>query len=814
MSQNTFPAFTNMIPTVEDMQLVVDSLREETRSRLTKDSIFFPGIVNEQGTYLQAGTLENSLRINPFVAYTANGNRIEVSSTWDNLYAQGNVINITRSNLVQEDIPVWRTYYKTISDLRQDQDLNIETIKLTSLGRGSILHGIKVHTAALFEAIGSSTRQNVWISIGTEAEPNKFLPETLVSDNNASTNISVMNLMYSLDDANPTELVITFTSDGYLNQLTSGSVVVNLCIADLSIFDNGDLDPNSAGYELNSITVVPWMPSTTYHIVARYKEDPSNYRQLNYKDSNNVNITTVSEPTRFTTSYGFYALRKSGAIIDYTTPDDVKLGEIVTNEQRDIIEININGQNSIGDYFTEYLRLPIFRISEALNVDLSTKVSKSGDTMTGPLTMDYGNRLTFLGGKTYNLRSASGSSQFNLYSSNGKGLLIQGENDNLYYYDGTNSYRLYDTSYPVANPSLSNLDASGQSKFDSKVNKSGDTMTGNLILSKSAEHFVAKDTDLDINITPTGSNVDGGFFSIKDKNDQLFSRIFASSTTNGYNATSMQVTASNLAASAKLTVEIKKDGTGAFGTAPTPPADSSGTQIVTAAWGNGKYVKKAGDTMSGTLNNISTTTSLSVTKASDHIELYDTQLDRTTTPTQSQVNGNFITSRDKNGKIMARFYTASTTDGTNATAIQAWNGNEQSQASLGIKIEKSGTYATGFAPTPLTASAGPEIVTAAWVRNLLGNDTGVTYLNDKILYHFVATKPADTTSTTITLPIVMADNNYAVMMNPMQQPYTSLFLADSWGAGDLTTTSFTLWSNNTGLLAYKVLIFGKVASPR
>ena len=35
--------------------------------------------------YLQAGTNKNYLKIKPFIAYTANGNRIEVASTWDNL---------------------------------------------------------------------------------------------------------------------------------------------------------------------------------------------------------------------------------------------------------------------------------------------------------------------------------------------------------------------------------------------------------------------------------------------------------------------------------------------------------------------------------------------------------------------------------------------------------------------------------------------------------------------------------------------------------------------------------------------------------
>lgn len=40
MAQNTFPAFTEMVPTVQDLQLIVDSLRQEDRSRTTHDGIF------------------------------------------------------------------------------------------------------------------------------------------------------------------------------------------------------------------------------------------------------------------------------------------------------------------------------------------------------------------------------------------------------------------------------------------------------------------------------------------------------------------------------------------------------------------------------------------------------------------------------------------------------------------------------------------------------------------------------------------------------------------------------------------------------
>lgn len=371
MAQNVFPAFTDMLPTVEDIQLIVDSLRQEDRYRTTKDGIFNPGIVNQKDSYLQAGTTANSLKIKPFIAYTANGNRIEVNSTWDNLYAQGNVINVTNANLVSEyrNIPVWYSYNKNYSNFSELRDESYETkLTLATLGRGSILHGIKLRTNSLFGLISTSEQPNIFVSIGTDAEPTKFLPPTLVSQNGAPTDLSVMNLLYSLDDANTTNIIITFTSESIpLNQLNNGSLTVNLCIANLEGFDNEDITLTTGGYQLGNGSIGTWQPSTTYHIVARYDEDASDYRQLNYTTQDGTNITTIPEPTRYTTTYKFFALRKTGSIIDYTTLDDVKLGEVVTDAAGNINAIYINGKNNNGDNYTDYLTLPGYRFTEGIN---------------------------------------------------------------------------------------------------------------------------------------------------------------------------------------------------------------------------------------------------------------------------------------------------------------------------------------------------------------------------------------------------------------------------------------------------------------
>jgi hypothetical protein len=177
--------------------------------------------------------------------------------------------------------------------------------------------------------------------------------------------------------------------------LTSGGITINLCIANLSGFDNAELSYTNGGYQLNNSSIGSWQANTTYHIVARYKESLSNYRQLNYTTIDGTNISTTSEPTRVTTDYAFFALRKTGSIIDYTTNDDVKLGEVTTDSSGNISSIDINGFNRSGDAFTEYLTLPGYRFVEnidAINTEVKNIVCDYSSNME-LLTDDNGNPI-------------------------------------------------------------------------------------------------------------------------------------------------------------------------------------------------------------------------------------------------------------------------------------------------------------------------------------------------------------------------------------------------------------------------------------
>ena len=70
-----------------------------------------------------------------------------------------------------------------------------------------------------------------------------------------------------------------------------------------------------------------------------------------------------------------------------------------------------------------------------------------------------------------------------------------------------------------ANQSLSNLDSAGQDKFDAKVNKSGDTMTGDLAILSDNGHFAIKSSFDSTTTTAPSEFVNLGTLAMCDTND-------------------------------------------------------------------------------------------------------------------------------------------------------------------------------------------------------------------------------------------------------------------------------------------------------
>ena len=84
----------------------------------------------------------------------------------------------------------------------------------------------------------------------------------------------------------------------------------------------------------------------------------------------------------------------------------------------------------------------------ATKAELQDKVSKAGDTMTGMLKMSGNNQVRFgTDDYFYYVNKEAGSQYLTLYHKNGKGLLINGDQNGIpYYYDGTNYFRLLTTA--------------------------------------------------------------------------------------------------------------------------------------------------------------------------------------------------------------------------------------------------------------------------------------------------------------------------------------------------------------------------------
>lgn len=479
MSKTTYPVFGEMLPKADDIQLIVDAFKTEDRKRLTVDGIFNPGIVNNVDDYVQPGTNPNTLKIIPFIAYTRAGNRIEVLNTYDFLTAQsdGSITIDEELNIPnrEKNIPYWYHYSK---DYTNFADASAQTYKIliTKLRPSSILQGIKMKHTVAFTGCGE-----VYVSIGTESEPEKFTPKFLLSDTPRDNNIETSNVLYSESGANYVPVYAYFTcSLSTLNFLTSGSLSISLCITNVSNVDYDEEDTDG-GIPLVNVKG-EWKPNITYYIVARYITEDSDLRSINIHNDD-VDIDTTPFYARQTDSFKFLALRRTGSSIDTITDNDVKLGRVVSDQEGNIT-IYTNSYNAENKTFdTEYLTLPGVRFRDFAYEDIQDyikdKVSKTGDTMTGNLTMSNAKRIEFLGQKKYSIGALNGQKQFTLYSSDGRGLNLNGNDDQPCYFNGELSFRLLHEGDSVANQDLSNLSNTGLEKF---VAKTGDTMTGALFV--------------------------------------------------------------------------------------------------------------------------------------------------------------------------------------------------------------------------------------------------------------------------------------------------------------------------------------------
>lgn len=236
------------------------------------------------------------------------------------------------------------------------------------------------------------------------------------------------------------------------------------------------------------------------------------------------------------------------------------------------------------------------------------------------------------------------------------------------------------------------------------VQKSGDTMTGDLIIKKSFPLLRgASSEDL--------ANADGMCLTLegKDKNNKEFARVDL------YRRGSIQQSEAHLIAEnasgtrAELAAFI--DDSGRILTfAPTPKPDSNNTEIATTVWVRNYGINKSGDVMSGEL-----TVEDQNSEIGTAINLKNRLIDRDVNP-DKYLYCSYL-SKDKNNKQIGNFYIEQSLDGT-ITSSMICTGRSGVDSAIRVNQTANGETSTE-APTPKIDSNKNEIATTEWVRNLI-----------------------------------------------------------------------------------------------
>lgn len=118
------------------------------------------------------------------------------------------------------------------------------------------------------------------------------------------------------------------------------------------------------------------------------------------------------------------------------------------------------------------------------------------------------------------------------------------------------------------------------------VQKTGDTMTGLLVMDNNADthvRFLLKDNDLDRDSTPSSGKT-GDFIDLNDGSGDNVARILALNTAAGENQIQIEASDADSSDRARLGVSINKAGTTSYAYCPTPASSSNTNHIATTSW--------------------------------------------------------------------------------------------------------------------------------------------------------------------------------------------------------------------------------------
>ena len=129
----------------------------------------------------------------------------------------------------------------------------------------------------------------------------------------------------------------------------------------------------------------------------------------------------------------------------------------------------------------------------------------------------------------------------------------------------------------LANSSIEDINATG---IDTKVSKSGDTMTGDLFVEKETPIITLKNSNIESSVPPTA---DSGvsYFSIHDKNGQAMGQVGLERYANGRQTIKLQAFSPDGTFAPAIRVHANADNTASFNLSANPATTSNGTDIAT-----------------------------------------------------------------------------------------------------------------------------------------------------------------------------------------------------------------------------------------
>lgn len=252
------------------------------------------------------------------------------------------------------------------------------------------------------------------------------------------------------------------------------------------------------------------------------------------------------------------------------------------------------------------------------------------------------------------------------------------------------------------------------------VKKSGDTMTGNLILSWQGPPSV---TNVNARITKdfAAFTTVGSFLA--NATDGVIGGIqVLRSTPLGYAASITNVIANNASGTEKSISLVARDNNEAYATCPTPPSKTENSnQIATCEWINSADVicRTVGNQ---TVGGRKTYTGYATFKKDSGkvIRVPAEGMNRTETPA-NDIAIDVIRVEDDNNLLAGGLATYFFANGQRVTALVLNNG--KSNQNLGIKCDSLNANPYGYCPSTPTNATGQEIATADWVLGKL--DSGV-----------------------------------------------------------------------------------------